>query len=144
MKSIRKWLDVRKRKKELAKAPKDLDSAVMEILTTARSEDLAQFAKEPEDAPGARFHFTQGMAMRNAWGLWEKDQPLTKWFRDHRIWHADDMSAIIYKSLWCKLNHKKFDIYTEAAYYIKFWLEQGIAFDGETIEDRVKRNKLNS
>jgi hypothetical protein len=51
-----------------------------------------------EKDPSPRF---LGMLLRNDWSLWEKDtMPLVKWFNERGITHADDISAIILRSIW--------------------------------------------
>jgi hypothetical protein len=145
MKLLEKWLkrgEAKKQDTELAEAPKTLDEAVQFLLNTTSETDSALFAKEPEDSPGASIHFFAGMAMRNRWGLWKKEQPLTQWFRERRIWHADDMSAVIYKAFWCKLNNKPFDINVEVVYYLNYWFDQGIGFDGEVIEGAKRKTEI--
>ena len=145
MKILEKWLKSRKtreREAKLAKAPWTLDDAVQFLLINTPADEAAEFAKEPEDSPGASIHFTCGMAMRNGWGLWIKEQPLTQWFRQHRIWHADDMSATIYKAFWCKLNNKPFSIHEETTYYINYWFDQGLGFDGEPIEGAKRKTEI--
>lgn len=150
MNFIFKWWYDRKRKKDLAKAPKDLEEALDTLDHLWPEEDKKSFASEDGKQPGSRFHFFGGMYMRNNWGLWIKEQPLTQWFRANGIWHADDMSAIIYKAFWFKLNNKNFDITREAKHYADYWRKQGLGFDGEPISDlkfpmkveiKVKKNE---
>jgi hypothetical protein len=135
-----KWY-LRKRKKQLEQAPKDLGDAIMAFDAGMTDAQRAMFAKEPSDCPGAKFHFFGGMAMRNDWGLWNKEQPLTQWFRARGIWHADDMSAIIYKAYWCFLNDVPFCLAKEAEYYEKFWTNCGIGFDGVVIPNYFPTGK---
>jgi hypothetical protein len=133
MNFIKKWWMLRKRKKLLAKAPKDLGDAILVLDKDMTDELRGKFAKEPAEHPGAKYHFFGGMAMRNNWGLWDKEQPLTKWFRARGIWHADDMSAIILKAYWCFLSDVPFHIAKEAEHYKKFWEKSGLGFDGEKL-----------
>ncbi len=141
---LKNWWYGRQRAKQLAAAPTTLDEAVARLESNSSPEDLAKFKAERGGHPGSSCHFGSGMAMRNGWGLWEKDQPLTKWFRANDIWHADDMSAIIFKALWFKLNAKKFDIKKEAKYYTKYWKSQGLGFDGKELPNynSVVENKV--
>lgn len=134
--------ETQKRAKELSKAPKTLDEAIQFLLNNIKTEDAEQFAKKPEHSAGVDLHFNAGMAMRNGWGLWIKEQPLTQWFRNHRVWHADDMSAIIYHAVWCKLNDKSFDIEKEADYYVDYWASQGFGFDGKPVKDYIAPTSL--
>jgi hypothetical protein len=114
--------------------PVSLDAALETLDKMSSQEDKDWFSKQPEEHPGAALHFNAGMAMRNSWKLWHKEEPLTQWFRARGIWHADDMSAIIYKAFWCKVNDKPFNLDKEIAYYITFWATQGIGFDEQPLE----------
>jgi hypothetical protein len=133
MKCITNWIADFKRKRQLKRAPKDLWQAVHELYVNSDESDRNRFMREPSDHPGSQFHFGSGMAMRNIWGLWIKEQPLTQWFRSHGIWHADDMCALIYKAYWCSLHDKRFDIDKEAQHYKDYWTKQGVGFDGEKL-----------
>lgn len=130
MKFIKTWLANRQRKKQLAKAPKTLFQAVEALDKYMTDDSRKRFAKEDGTSPGSNFHFGGAMAMRNNWGLWDNEQPLTKWFRDYGVWHADDMSSIIFKAYWCFLNEVNFDIEKESEFYKNFWKNQGSGFDG--------------
>jgi hypothetical protein len=140
MKILEKWLksrEAKEREAELDKAPKTLDEAVQFLFDHTAADEKVEFSKEPE---GTSTMFWGGMAMRNNWGLWEKGQPLTQWFREHRIWHADDMSSIIYRAFWCKLNDKPFNINDEVVYYLNYWADTaGQGFDGEPLENPPPR-----
>lgn len=115
------------------KIPETLDEAVDQIISDNSKEAMDEFKLEPEDSPGARFHFFGGMNMRNAWGLWYNETPISKWFQFHGVLHGDDRSGIIFKALWCRLNNKPFDIDAEAAYYINYWKQKGCKADGSPL-----------
>ena len=114
--------------------PDSLDAALELFDRMSSQEDKDYFSNQSGEHPGAELHFSAGMAMRNSWKLWQKDEPLAKWFRERGIWHADDMSAIIYKAYWCKLNNKPFDLNTEVAFYEKFWADNGLGFDEQPLK----------
>lgn len=129
-----KYLRNRVRKLCAPPIPKSLDEALDQIIAKSIPTDLEAFRQTDSDCPGMSFHFSGGMAMRNNWNLWGKTGPLNNWFREVGIWHADDKSAIIYKALWCRLNHVPFDIKAEARYYELFWAHTaGQDFDGEPL-----------
>ena len=113
--------------------PKNLQDAIVFLYNNSSEHERFYFSQEPADHPGSRYHFSCGRVMRNGWGLWEKEKPLTQWFRNHGIWHADDMSAIIYKAYWCFLNSAPFAIQEEAKQYETFWKKSGLGFDGKEI-----------
>jgi hypothetical protein len=127
--------EAKKRSKQLALAPKDLAEAIARLDKLMPDDVKDMFKKEPEDHPGSQYHFNAGMALRNNWGLWVDDQPLTQWFRQRGIWHADDMSSIIFKAYWCYLNNKEFSIEAEADYYTKWWAKNNTGFDGKSLTE---------
>lgn len=110
--------------------PSTLDEAVDQIVQTMTLDDKLAFAAEDPECPGALYHHGFGTSLRNNWGLWDKNSPLAQWFRERGLWHADDFSGCIFKSLWCRLNGLQFDIEKERAYYEEFWKESGLGFDG--------------
>ena len=135
MNFIKAWWQNRQRKKLLKDAPKTLYEAILKLDDLMTDEARVRFAKESGTSPGSKFHFGGGMAMRNNWGLWDKEQPLTTWFRNNGIWHADDMSSLIYKAYWCFLNDMRFDIDNEVYFYESYWKMTGVGFDGVKLEN---------
>lgn len=134
-KSISNWLQNRRRKKELAKAPKCLSEALETLHNNVSENDKREFADKSRSSACVGLGFGAGMAMRNGWGLWQKNQPLTQWFRKHGIWHADDMSGAIYTAFWCELNKVPFDIEAEKKFYDAHWAKYGQGFDGKPLTD---------
>jgi hypothetical protein len=51
-------------------------------------------------------HHEIGRWLRNNWGLWRTESNLCKWFQEQGVFHPDDMSDIILKSFWRKMNDK--------------------------------------
>jgi len=76
------------------KVPINLEEALI-LLKEGLSKTDIKLLKEPKFVP-AQLHFSLGMALRNAWSLWETDTILVKWFKQkYGIEHADDISGII-------------------------------------------------
>jgi len=125
--------------------PSNLDEAVSYIIQNNTPLDLTKFSKVEAEYAGVSSNFLRGMAMRNAWKLWEKEGGLNTWFRTNGIWHGDDKSSIVYKAVWCKLNNAPFDIVEERRFYSLFWAASGLDFDGEpltlTPDEREKIQK---
>ena len=109
--------------------PKDLDEAVMEVLTILEfpSLDMQNIVN---------WHHTLGAHLRNEWFLWwyedhdipswPKEKPeLVKWFNDRDIYHADDMSGIILQNVQCICRGEKFDLQRMISRYKKHWKQQG-------------------
>ena len=114
--------------------PDNLDEAVNLLFSKMTDKERILYELEDEDYPGAGFHFSGGMRIRNNWGLWRKDTGISKWFRENGIWHADDMSGTIYKALWCKVCNKPFDIKKEAKRHEEFWAKNGVGFDNINLD----------
>ena len=68
----------------------------------------------------SQYHFGPGMWMRNNWGL-RRGSRLAKYFNDIGIRHPDDMSGIILRTFWCKLNDKPFRLNERIEYYQEYW-----------------------
>jgi len=119
-----------RRNKQLKSAPTTLDEAIKELDRNSTEGDRTSFANTAVETACGSLHFGSGMSIRNKWGLWVKEQPLTQWFRERGIWHADDMSTAIFKAYWFQLNGMKFDILREAKKCEKYWEKQGLGFDG--------------
>lgn len=72
-------------------------------------------------------HFSFGMALRNAWGLWQ-DSELAQYFKkEFGLTHADDMSGLILLGVECAVQRKAFDPWAEAEKYKQHWREMEAA-----------------
>ena len=75
----------------------------------------------------AKYHFSIGMSLRNALGLWKPhtESALVKWFWDNlKLTHADDMSGIIMDALWHQVHCVPYgldDMKEAAKIYIEHW-----------------------
>ncbi len=118
---------------DLPPIPETLDEAVDQIVAGMTEEDKAAAQREDPEHPFGYAHFGGGMAMRNGWGLWHGRTPISRWLREHGIWHGDDASAVIFKALYCRLTGKPFDIAAEAAYYRDYWASKGCGPDGSPL-----------
>ncbi len=122
--------------------PTTLDEAVDQILASMSAAERAAYAKEPEDYPGIRFHFSGGMAMRNDWGLWHHETPISKWLLSRRIFHGDDASCTIFRALWRRIHGLPLSeewLAAEAAHYEAFWRDSaGLTWDMQPIEGFVR------
>jgi hypothetical protein len=110
-------------KEEEIKIPSTLAEVHEELERLLPKEELAKIdAMESEDEM-IEFHFGAGMGMRNSWGLWG-DSRLAKHMRDLGFTHADDISAVILDTFWCKRHQKDLRIEERVAYYKAYWQEQ--------------------
>lgn len=114
--------------------PTTLDEAIDALIASMSPADLAWF-KDPANST-ASLHHGPGTAMRNEWSLWEREQPspLVKWFRERGIWHADDMSEIIFGATKARLTGQPFDLAARTTFYADFWrTTAALGFDGVPI-----------
>lgn len=103
--------------------PHTLDEAI-DILYNSLDDDELAFVKS-EGVAGMHHGF--GTAIRNFWGLWNKDSVLGEHFRTtYGLGHADDMSGLILGGLAAKVNGVEFDRQAEVARYYEHWANAGV------------------
>lgn len=99
------------------KIPETLEEAV-EILISKNSFDIARLKKEDM----VKYHFSVGMNIRNAWGLWKEDSTLHGHFKERfGLFHADDMSGLIFHCFHKAINDKPWEAEEKAQYYLEYW-----------------------
>lgn len=85
------------------------------------------------------YHHTLGQTIRNAWGLWDDQSPLSKDIVNRfKVTHADDMYGIIFRCAWQSLNGLYPTPEKFAAQYIEYWRkveEEGVVDLSITKED---------
>jgi len=101
--------------------PTTLDEAVALLVAQVSEEDKEYFLSQSDSS----FHFTTGMAIRNAWGLWDKESPLYWRFAKMGIYHADDASSIILAAFRARLKGETFDLTAQVKHYRDFWAARG-------------------
>jgi hypothetical protein len=111
--------------------PENLEEALTFLESQSTQKELEEFKQANEDNMVAMLHHFTGQQIRNDWKLWfPKDSPLGQWFvREHHIWHADDMSSIIIRSLHRKLNGKDLKLEEQVKKYHDYWILNGIGTD---------------
>ena len=90
---------------ENKKFPSTIAEAVNRLLSELTIEDKNRIKNSSEEGL-SNFHFGLGMAIRNDFGLWEKESKLLedcKELSGDPILHVDDASEIILKALWARL-----------------------------------------
>lgn len=71
-------------------------------------------------------HFGLGMALRNAWSMWQWDTPLKKdAVKNYKIAHADDMSGLILTWSFAQVCGKEFDAEAYCAHCNEHWRKAG-------------------
>lgn len=101
------------------KEVKNLNEAVEE-LKRILSEDELNAIKLLKEKVLFLLHHSLGRNIRNNFGLWG-DSELRKYFISIGVKHPDDMSSIIIKSLWRKLNNIPISLEEEVNFYKKYW-----------------------
>jgi hypothetical protein len=99
--------------------PKDLDDCFVELKKILSKETVEKMKSEPEKDM-IQYHLGFGMWMRNNWGLWQGSR-LSEWFNEKGIYHADDMSGIIFHSFWRHLNDKPLELDQQIKHYEEYW-----------------------
>lgn len=83
-------------------------------------EDFFVWLNLPEDNAIVNIHHGYGTFIRNTLKLWD-DGPAVKWFNSQGIYHADDMSSIIFTSLHRNENKKSIDLEKQIKRYRDHW-----------------------
>jgi hypothetical protein len=80
-------------------------------------------------------HHGMGRWLRNTLELWY-DGPPVKWFNEHEIFHADDMSSIILQSLHRRENKRPIDFEGQIKAIQDFWEEnKNIKYSEEELKN---------
>jgi hypothetical protein len=104
------------------KIPKNLEEALTWLYRDLDDESLSTVKNmKDEDELTGSLHRTWGQAIRNEWGLWDKESSLHKYFKKLGINHADDMSGIIMTTFWRKLNNKPSELDKQIEFYKQYW-----------------------
>ena len=115
-------------------APKALTEALDRLAKEIGQDELIRF--KTQGVPPT-WHFSGGMAMRNAWGLWTKDAPLVKYFKRFGIWHADDMSGIIMTCLVRRLKGEPLLVKDQVRAIKAYWAKEKKAHENRTAVSRT-------
>lgn len=105
--------------------PETLEEAV-EFIIEKNVDQLSELAKEDM----SKYHFSAGMNIRNAWGLWDKNSTLHKHFESRfGLWHADDMSGLIFHCFHNAISGRPWETEKQAAHYHEYWKNMKITGD---------------
>ena len=105
------------------KSPTNLEEAFEVLKEDLSVKDQVAILNMQEEEL-CRLHSNLGRWIRNNWDLWHKG-PMTQFFNNLGIHHADDMSGIIIVSFWHHLRKEPLDLDNQVAYYKEFWASQG-------------------
>jgi hypothetical protein len=87
------------------------------------------------------YHRSLGMWIRNFMGLWQ-DGPIMKVFADAGMRHPDDVSSIIIRTYWKKLNGRAFTLEGEITEW-KRDLNQASNTSPKSLPKEIRRHGLN-
>lgn len=104
------WLD---------RIPANLDECFEALNFIVAKDEIEKFKKVKEEDCHYG-HMGLGMQLRNSWGLWSGGE-LKEWFNSKGIYHADDMSGIIFTSYHRYLNGKDLTLDEQIKHYREYW-----------------------
>ncbi len=93
-------------------APKTLEEAHEQLEKLLPKEELEKIDAMKTADEMIEYHFSLGMSLRNAWGLWG-DGPLTQHMKKLGIQHPDGMSSTILGTFWCRRHHKDYKVWLQ-------------------------------
>ena len=99
--------------REARPVPRTLEESFVFLEKGLSAEDVETLRSTPEYDLG-RYHFGVGIWMRNNWGLLE-ESPLARWFEQMGVYEPDDMSEMIVRSFWQRLNGLPLTVAEDAA-----------------------------
>jgi len=99
--------------------PKNIVECIAVLEATVPSEIVEKFIGTDETSV-YEFHHTIGRQLRNNWGLWQ-NSPLSQWFFSIGVYHADDMSGIIFTTFHRYINKRQIDLAGQVVYYENYW-----------------------
>lgn len=102
--------------------PNSVAAAVEALVASLSAEDVEYILKSKEDTG----HFSIGMAVRNAWSLWEKQSPIVQdAIKTYKIAHGDDVSGLIFAWAWARVRGEDFDPLAFVERYHEHWARSG-------------------
>lgn len=105
--------------------PKTIENAVETLfwLISDADKETIRIGKEKN------YHFDIGMAIRNEWGLWDKNSSIVQEaISKYKIAHGDDLSGLIFAWTFAKIreeDEEDFDPIKQCEVYHKHWAKIG-------------------
>jgi hypothetical protein len=124
--------------KERRESLHTLDDVVADIVARHLPDEsrIAILKMETPDEMSA-LHHTAGMSLRNGLGLWKEDSTLSRYFQGRfGVYHADDMSGMIFEALWHRVHGIPYDPHPTVERYRKHWADYGLNLDQTTMVSR--------
>lgn len=120
--------------------PSNLDEAIKFLKDSLTEEDIQEITRPM--SVSTQCHFSGGMAIRNAWSLWDMETRLVKWFKqNYGVEHADDISGIILECLWNDVRGEPRRDKILAEGYAKYWkLSEEATKTGKTLKMEIGKD----
>ena len=101
--------------------PKNLDEAILYFQQKWTNTQLNKFKNKSEDIAVSELHLGTGMWIRNNWVHGRRDTALTNYFHSLGIYHPDNISSIILRSLHRTLNQKDIQLDKQVERIKAYW-----------------------
>ncbi|MCO6462157.1 MAG: hypothetical protein J5I59_12200 [Saprospiraceae bacterium] len=98
--------------------PRDLNDAIAELNKIMEDDAKNRFKSMSEDEARKRTHFSFGKYINARWHILDGSR-LTAWFRDNKIYNADDMIDCVIAAYHRSLNNQPIQFEQLAEYYYK-------------------------
>lgn len=109
-----------KRKAGTMNIPTNLNECFAELDERLTEVDREIITKSADKKIMNNLHHGLGRNIRNDWGLWESSE-LKNYFESLGVWHADDMSGIIFHSYWCHVRKQPINLDKQIKHYQDYW-----------------------
>ncbi|NEO88308.1 MAG: hypothetical protein F6J87_29230 [Spirulina sp. SIO3F2] len=119
--------------------PSDLTDAIDSLKSELSRQEL-EFIRVSDESDLVRLHHSLGRSIRNEWDLWA-DSRLANWFNEMDIFHPDDMSAIIIKSLHRDLAGRPLELEEQIDYYKEYWAKVKAHEENERREEVLRQER---
>lgn len=111
----------------------DIEWWVNDQVSLMDGESKQAILDTPNQEGMSKFHFMAGMGVRNYYGLWQSNG-LTKYFNEKLgIYHADDMSGILFEALWNRIHEQTYNPAPTIERFEAHWAKSGTNMKGEKI-----------
>lgn len=103
--------------------PENVDQA-SDVLVTFLTKSEKNQIKKNKLWP-SMLHQGMGSWIRNSWNLWSKNCILVEYFNELGIYHADDMTDIIFQSMFAKVKETEYDMMNHITELRNHWKSLG-------------------
>jgi hypothetical protein len=117
--------NMKKREGNNMSYPLDINEAMDWLEKQLLKKEKEIFKSMSEEEMGVRLHHSTGRYLRNTLKLWDTNSQMYKYFQTIGISHADDMSSIILRSLYRRMNNTDIELESQVKEYQqpkKYWL----------------------